>query len=27
MKVWRTLSPEGRFENEFTHRCGIKHFL
>lgn len=25
MKVWRRLSPEGRFENEFTRRCGITH--
>jgi len=25
MKVWRTLSPQGRFENQFTHRCGITH--
>jgi hypothetical protein len=26
MGVYKKFCPEGRFENEFTHRCGISHF-
>ncbi|HXB29269.1 MAG TPA: D-arabinono-1,4-lactone oxidase, partial [Puia sp.] len=26
MRIYKKLAPEGRFENDFTHRCGISHF-
>ena len=26
MRIYKKLCPEGRFENDFTHRCGISHF-
>jgi hypothetical protein len=26
LRIYREISPEGRFENDFTDRCGISHF-
>jgi FAD/FMN-containing dehydrogenase len=26
MRIYKKLAPDGRFENDFTHRCGISHF-